>query len=278
MIFIILWNKGQATADGVSRVIIDGPENLVRIPRMKHYEINECSTISRPRSAKDSRSAQVMVQVGLKDMSVAELVEKFVSIALGQFQAERHDEFGKYNRLYKEMIAVEQELKSRPSDQRKALITLLEHSNPQVRLMAAKATLALAPIAARQTLQDILDRKQFRKQPMLWERCGRWSVATESPPNNCLLSVTPVKSDSLSCHQAAAWIHDHVTVERANVLAGQPAAGIAVMYEPVIAVDVVHKHHHVMIAHSHHSRSRRSPREFSEPVRSQIELGTDAAE
>jgi hypothetical protein len=102
-----------------------------------------------------------MIGRTLKDMSVAELAEKFVSIALGQFQAERQDEFAKYNRLYKDMIAVEQELKNRPGDQRRALITLFEHPNPQVRLMAAEATLALAPIAARQTLQDIWDRKQF---------------------------------------------------------------------------------------------------------------------
>ena len=102
-----------------------------------------------------------MVQVGLKDMSVAELAEKFVAIALGQFQAERHDEFAKYKRLYEEMIAIEQELKNRPGDQRKALRTLFAHPNPQVRLMAAEATLALAPIAARQTLQEIWDRKQY---------------------------------------------------------------------------------------------------------------------
>src|SRR5262245_55326906 len=106
-------------------------------------------------------STQSMIGRILKDMSVAELAEKFVSIALGQFQAERHDEFAKYNRLYKEMIAVEQELKNRPGDQRKALATLFEHPNPQVRLMAAEATLALAPIAARQILQDIWDKKQF---------------------------------------------------------------------------------------------------------------------
>jgi Domain of unknown function (DUF2019) len=41
------------------------------------------------------------------------------------------------------------------------LVTLFEHPNPQVRLMAAEATLALAPIAARQTLQQIWDRRQF---------------------------------------------------------------------------------------------------------------------
>jgi hypothetical protein len=96
-----------------------------------------------------------------EDMSVAELAENFVSITLGQFQAERHDEFAKYKRLYQEMIAVEQELKTRPGDQRRSLVTLFEHPNPQVRLMAAEATLALVPTAARQVLQELWDRKQF---------------------------------------------------------------------------------------------------------------------
>lgn len=88
-------------------------------------------------------------------------LERFIAITLGQFQASLYDEFAKYKRLYREMIAVEQELKNRPGDQRSALIPLFAHPNPQVRLMAAEWTLALAPAAARQTLQEIWDRKEF---------------------------------------------------------------------------------------------------------------------
>src|SRR5262249_24129068 len=62
------------------------------------------------------------------------------------------------------------------------------------------------------------------------------------------------------------------------MLSGQAATGIAVMHQPVVPIDVIHEHHHVMIAHGHHSRSWRGTREFPEPVRSQIELGTDPAE
>lgn len=44
---------------------------------------------------------------------------------------------------------------------RTALLSLHEHPNAQVRLKAATATLAVAPVAARQTLQRIVDAKEF---------------------------------------------------------------------------------------------------------------------
>jgi hypothetical protein len=94
-------------------------------------------------------------------MTVHQLVEQFTLVTLNQFQAERRTEFGKYNELYKKMTAIEQELKSRPGDQRAALIPLLSHPNPQVRLMAAQWTLAVAPSAARQALQELWDRREF---------------------------------------------------------------------------------------------------------------------
>lgn len=102
-----------------------------------------------------------MKDAALKDISVEQLVERFIKVTLGQFQAELYDENAKYNRLFREMVAIGQELKSRPGDQRRALIPLFAHPNPQVRLMAAELTLAVAPAAARQTLQDIWDRKEF---------------------------------------------------------------------------------------------------------------------
>jgi hypothetical protein len=90
-----------------------------------------------------------------------ELLEYFVAIAVVQDKAMRQGENAKYNRLYGEMDAVEQELKQRAGDQRRALIPLYEHPNAQVRLKAAIATLALAPEAARQALQIISDREEY---------------------------------------------------------------------------------------------------------------------
>jgi len=102
-----------------------------------------------------------MKDTPLKSMSVAQLVALFTEVTLEQFDAELHDETAKYNKHYRQMEAIEQELKSRPGDQRNALVPLFQHSNPQVRLMAAEFTLAVAPAAARQTLQEIWDRKEF---------------------------------------------------------------------------------------------------------------------
>lgn len=97
----------------------------------------------------------------LADMTSPQLAERFTELALGQFKAELYGEIAKYNRLYDNIIAIEQELKSRPGDQRTILVPLFSHPNPQVRLMAAQSTLAVAPAAARQTLQALWDRKEF---------------------------------------------------------------------------------------------------------------------
>ena len=97
----------------------------------------------------------------LKALSVENVVERFVDLALKQHDAELFGKIAKYNRLYDQLVAIAVELKNRPGDQRSALVPLFGHPNPQVRLMAAQWALAVAPAAARQTLQEIWDRKEF---------------------------------------------------------------------------------------------------------------------
>jgi hypothetical protein len=92
---------------------------------------------------------------------VNQLVERFIAIALDQYDALLDDEHAKYNRLYEQMDAITRELKHRTGDQRRALIRLHDHPNAQVRLKSAIATLALVPEAARQTLQTISDRNEY---------------------------------------------------------------------------------------------------------------------
>jgi len=65
----------------------------------------------------------------LNGMTVPQLVERFTALALGQVKAELHGETGKYNRLFRELAAIEQELKARNGDQRIALVPLFEHPN-----------------------------------------------------------------------------------------------------------------------------------------------------
>lgn len=102
-----------------------------------------------------------MTQRTFKHMNVDELVELFESIALKQDHALLMDEISKYNRLYDEMEALEQELKGREGDARSELLRLFKHRNPQVRLKAASATLAVDPQSARATLQAISDAKEY---------------------------------------------------------------------------------------------------------------------
>jgi hypothetical protein len=94
-------------------------------------------------------------------MSAAELLERFAALAIAQYQAEIRSDIAKQNRLIKNGWAITDELKSRPGDQRSALTRLYEHPNVQVRLNAARLTLAVAPTAAREVIQAIADSKKY---------------------------------------------------------------------------------------------------------------------
>lgn len=89
--------------------------------------------------------------------SVEQLVERFVDLALGQYEADLDGDINEYNRLFRKMADVTEELKGRSGDQRSALVSLHGHANVQVRLMAAKKTLAVAPVAARRLLEAIAE-------------------------------------------------------------------------------------------------------------------------
>lgn len=102
-----------------------------------------------------------MKRVNREELSVDDLIRQFVELGLAQFEADLDDDIAQYNRLFREMMAVERELKSRPGDQRRELLPLYDHPNVQVRLAAAKATLAVVPDTARRKLQEIADSREF---------------------------------------------------------------------------------------------------------------------
>jgi len=102
-----------------------------------------------------------MTPPSLKAMATAELVERFVSIAVDQDKAIFDEDNAKFNRLYGQMDDVTRQLKSRPKDQRSRLISLYTHPNVQVRLKAAVATLDISCEAARVVLQKIANSPQF---------------------------------------------------------------------------------------------------------------------
>jgi hypothetical protein len=94
-------------------------------------------------------------------LTVEQLVSAFEEASVEQSQAELYNKFSRYNRLFRRMVAIQEELKNRDGDQRIALVPLLEHPNPQVRYMAAEYTLLVAPVASRKALKDLSDKNIY---------------------------------------------------------------------------------------------------------------------
>jgi uncharacterized protein YdcH (DUF465 family) len=98
-----------------------------------------------------------MKRVELSDMTTTDLVERFAQIGVAQGKALLRGEHAKFNRLFDQMGDVSKELKRRDGDQRRALMALYNYQDMQVRLKAAKHTLAVARVEARRMLQMIAD-------------------------------------------------------------------------------------------------------------------------
>ena len=96
-----------------------------------------------------------MKRIQLSDVTTKDLVERFAQIGVAQDRALLGGEITKFNRLFDQMAAVSNELKSREGDQRSALMVLYDYPNIQVRLKAAKHTLAVAPVEARRQIETI---------------------------------------------------------------------------------------------------------------------------
>lgn len=101
-----------------------------------------------------------MTGANLKAMTVGQLVDNFADMGVKQNKALLWDDLSEFTNLYWQIDAIRVELKGRPGDQRRALLTLFNHSNMQVRLNAAKATLAVAPDQARAMLERIKERRR----------------------------------------------------------------------------------------------------------------------
>ena len=102
-----------------------------------------------------------MKRSNLMKVSPAQLVDRFAEICVAQNEALLEGALPEFSRLFRQMRAVVEELESRPGDQRTALLPLYKHPNVQVRLKAAKNTLAVAPDAARNALQTIADSGEY---------------------------------------------------------------------------------------------------------------------
>lgn len=102
-----------------------------------------------------------MIVSKLKSLTAEHLKRRFEELCIQQYEDLERDAVAKYNQRYDQILAIENELKSRPGDQRRVLMSLFGHSNMQVRLTAAHANLAVDYIAARRELQAIVDEQWF---------------------------------------------------------------------------------------------------------------------
>ncbi|MGP9811890.1 DUF2019 domain-containing protein [Rhodopseudomonas sp. NSM] len=102
-----------------------------------------------------------MSKQDLRQMATPELVALFAKVVVGQDEALLGHQRAKFKRLFDMMRDIANELKGRESDQRVALLSLFEYPNMQVRLQAAKLTLAVAPLEARKQLEAIASTKWY---------------------------------------------------------------------------------------------------------------------
>jgi hypothetical protein len=94
-------------------------------------------------------------------MTVDDLLARFAEIGIAQDKALLYDEVATFNRLYRQMDEVDNELRARGPDAHLALLRLYDHPNMQVRLKAAVRTLGVAPLRARQMLETIAASNYF---------------------------------------------------------------------------------------------------------------------
>ena len=136
-----------------------------------NLQVDTLTALSRLQVIDDAAWTPAWVTVGLPRgamafASVDSLVERFAEAAMEYDEAEIWLQGRRLNRSYYLLHGLLSELTMRPGDQRRALIALYLHANPQVRLEAALATIDIAPFCASRTLQRIID---FGEEPQLAE-------------------------------------------------------------------------------------------------------------
>jgi Domain of unknown function (DUF2019) len=96
-----------------------------------------------------------MTPIDLSSLTVAGLVERYTCLGVELEKSEAMYDSKQSTVVLRQMWAIEDELKKRPGDQRRALLVLYDHPKMAVRLRAAKATLAVAPQEARKMIEWI---------------------------------------------------------------------------------------------------------------------------
>jgi hypothetical protein len=102
-----------------------------------------------------------MTTVDLKSMSTPELLDRFADNGIKQDSALLYDEGAQYNKLFRDMDAINKELLRRGKQAQLQLLKLYGHRNMQVRLQAAMLTMTTAPAEAKVELEAIKNSRHF---------------------------------------------------------------------------------------------------------------------
>jgi hypothetical protein len=104
-------------------------------------------------------SPEAVSKEDLKALTTDQLVDRFAEIGIAQGKALwdslGEDDYSEVIRLFNDMKEIDEELRARGRAARLALMRLYNHRNVQVRLHAAKVTLGVAPVEARNLIEQI---------------------------------------------------------------------------------------------------------------------------
>ncbi len=83
------------------------------------------------------------------------LVEVYIDLSLDEDDAMLRNQITRASKAVRQRMRIEDVLRARGTQARRALLPLLKHPNAQVRVNAGKHLLAVAPAEARATLEDL---------------------------------------------------------------------------------------------------------------------------
>ena len=86
-------------------------------------------------------------------LSIEQLVGIYEGVSVEEFDALELGDMPSVRKLFSKLKSVDQEIRARGIEARRKMLPLLNHRNPQVRINAAKALLAIAPQEARSALE-----------------------------------------------------------------------------------------------------------------------------
>ena len=91
-------------------------------------------------------------------LSIERLIRIYEGVSVEEFDALELGDMPLVRKLFDKLESIDREIRARGVEARRKMVQLLSHHNPQVRINAAKALLAIAPQEARSALELLASR------------------------------------------------------------------------------------------------------------------------